>query len=1354
MGAPLLQLATPGVASEDAPPCLRAATRFGVLYHPFDVLFMSANAILAKGAQHNRILTEEDIMDTVPAELPSVARDVLRRAWEARRASGRPSLLLSLLDVSRPLLVGAAVIHCAEILLQFLSPLLISVLIGFIDSEQSLSWGLLYAVGFFLTPFVQSFLSCHFVLRCRKLGLRAQGATKCLVFEKTLRLSQPAAASLGAGAIVNIMQVDSDRLGFAFFWVNFLWSMPLMMVVGMVLLWEQLSYAALAPLIIMIVLYRFNNILVEKLMTLSRKVSKLRDGRVKVFTEVFHAVRLCKMLGWEPQIADIVNRRRDEEMDHVARFKLFECFNAFVWMGIPALLPMITFGTYVLIGGSLEPQRVFTSLALIDMVRVPMNLFPQALQVLSQIKVGLGRIENLLLAEEMQQLTPDEGARLPSLAMAAYVRHSGPAVGTTTSVSDASFQWAKVSEQENWQEDGRSGCQRCWPRWKFSGQRQPEATSSSDVSMVTLSGGASTLPATLQVPSLEIPQGKLTIIVGAVGAGKSTLIAGLLNEVPLTAGRVEVRKPVAYCAQVPWIMHGTVQENILMGEEYKIDRFAEVIRACALEDDLRELQDGALTVIGERGINLSGGQKARVGLARAVYMHPETALCLFDDPLSAVDARVSRHLMEECLGSARGLLRHTTRVLVTHQLQYIAEADLLVIVRGGKIVASRKPVEFTPAELAAFGLTVETEGAEDGTDAAPSSRPQPVGETASMVASTEAEEHARPALAQPQQVSKSDNEECQEGGLSLKVWCTFARAMGGCTAAVLLASFVLINLTQLGSLLWLARWSSEGPTSMEDDVSLLSVYSALSIGEVVLIVGRIAVFRSTSLRVSKRLHDEALWAVLRSPMSWLDTTPAGRVVNRFSQDMQRLDMELQGTISTFVRNLCDFVTGCAVVAVCEPALIAVFLPMLCVYNAVQWRFRVTARQLQRLLSKNKSPIYQGLDEAMAGIATIRAFEKHRHFVEQNVKRCALTTRLEHNIMACNRWLALRLRAIGMVPIAAVTLAIVLQSRLPRMGTTVTGAGAGLVLRYALQLGSTLEGLLQSMTQTELALVSVERISEYGQLEPEPELALAADLEHCGIHDASWPQKGEIVFQDVTMRYRAHLPPVLSKVSFTVPGGTRVGVVGRTGAGKTSLLQALFRMCALESGKIWIDGVDIGGLGLHTLRRRLAIIPQDPLGFTGSLRFNLDPLGERSDQALWAELEKVQLARFFRSKEEGLDYHLSAGGENLSVGQRQLVCAARAFLRGSRMLILDEATASVDFETDAFIQQALQGEAAARQLTMLTIAHRINTVLGSDFVLVMERGSAAEFGPPKELAADPSSRFHTFVHPTDAPGGER
>ncbi|CAE7257132.1 abcC12 [Symbiodinium natans] len=581
-------------------------------------------------------------------------------------------------------------------------------------------------------------------------------------------------------------------------------------------------------------------------------------------------------------------------------------------------------------------------------------------------------------------------------------------------------------------------------------------------------------------------------------------------------------------------------------------------------------------------------------------------------------------------------------------------------------------------------------------------------------------------------ITEERAEETEEGSLSIRVWCAFVRAMGW-GVWVVIATNCVSTAGYLLSALWIGHWPELSEQMGTTDALL--VYALISFSIVVFTAMRLLVFQYSSLRLSRNMHQKALWAVIRSPMAWHDTTPTGRVVNRFSSDLQKVDTDLQNNVVGLLRSMFDMLASFLVVLFVVPLIFVVVVPTLAAYFWIQKLYRKSGREIQRMASKSYSPIYQGVDEAINGVATIRAYEKQQYFSGRTAARVSRSVRLDLTLQGCQRWLGFRLKMLGACISSMVALLVVLHAYLGPLGRSISGPAAGVALRYAQQLSNALESILNNLTSTEQCLVAVERLTTYSEMPDEGELETQEALSSV---------EGSVRFENVFMRYRPELPTVLKGLTFSIPGGSSLGVVGRTGAGKSSLLQALFRMCPIESGTIHLYGKDVSGLGLHTLRKALAIIPQDPVGFTGTVRFNLDPFMQNDDTRIWGELEKVQLKAHFEAKAEGLGFMVTAGGENLSVGQRQLLCCARALIRGARILVLDEATASVDFTTDALIQQVLRKEVETQQLTTITIAHRISTILGADRVLVMEEGQAAEFGPTQDLAATPTSKFAALV----------
>lgn len=1325
------------------------------VYRAWDIAFCAFGSVISTGQE--RPLEPEDALFLCHGDAPLTQSQKLGESWQRRYETEKIVFIGSAWEIHKNLLLRAGFFHACEIGLGFVAPRLIQPLIDNLETSPSSS--LVYAVAVALAPIMMSLCNSQFDMISNRIGYRATGGYTCFVFNKILRLSTTSLTSYGQGKLVNIMQVDTQRVSRAFFFFFYLWSMPVMLIGALVLLFQMLGWACLVPVLVMFATYKFNQLLTTRLMTLGAGLNRCRDSRVKLFTEVLHALRLCKMLAWEHQVADIIDVKRREEMKLLNNLKSWQTVLGLLFGGsATAIVQLLTFSAFILFGGKLTAGIVFASLAIFDMLQVPMSLLPITVQYLAQTYVSVMRIEKLLRAAEADHRVSEVNfvrAR-PTKSMLAPVR-----------IENAQFLWPKTSEEDSDQEFAPPPPpenRRCCERFRRRQAHSEALLETPDQLMNTI------IPQRaphLSIKTLQILQGKFVLVTGPVGAGKSTLLSAILGEVPQVIGTLELLGSIAYCSQIPWILHGTVQHNITFGESYDEGKFSRVIEACSLAPDLRQLANGAGTIIGERGINLSGGQKARISLARAAYSG--ASVYLLDDPLSAVDAHVAAQLVKNCLGS-QGYLSKQTRILVSHQTQFASEADTVLIMRNGEIVAAGPPNQFSKEELqSASSLDGSTDwtsnvtkkeisqppsmsravSAHDPKTKAPELRrciSEPGEETDSkVVEETETEVPSESEDSRSKGVVVEETEEraedMEEGHLSLRVWCTFMRAMG-CGAFWVIILNVISTIGYLAAALWLGHWPEvEAKLGTGDALAILAVL-AFSILFFTLL--RILMFQWSSLALAISMHKKALWAVLRAPMSWLDTTPGGRIINRFSSDMSKIDLDLQGSMQNLLRAVCDLVASILVAGTVLPVIFLVFVPILLAYYRIQKVYRKAGREVQRLASKSRSPIYQGVDEAIVGVTTIRAYDKQGYFMDQNERRVSRSVRLDFTQMGCQKWLGFRLKLLGSIVSTLVAVLVVLHRYLGPFGRAISGPSAGLALRYAQTLSNSMEGILNNLTMAEQCLVAVERLNTYMELEDEGSLTDSSD-------QSEWLDTGSVCFENVVMRYREGTPLVLKGLSFEIPGGSSLGIVGRTGAGKSSLLQVLFRMSPLEAGAVYLDGHDTSQMGLHTLRKSLAIIPQDPVGFTGTVRFNLDPFNQHTDDAIWQELEKVQLKTYFEAQDGQLLFQVAAGGENLSVGQRQLLCCARALIRGTRILVLDEATASVDFTTDGLIQDILQKEVRTKHLTTLTIAHRIQTVLGGDRVLVVADGKAAEFGKTEDLRNNPESMFYTFVQSASASG---
>lgn len=817
-------------------------------------------------------------------------------------------------------------------------------------------------------------------------------------------------------------------------------------------------------------------------------------------------------------------------------------------------------------------------------------------------------------------------------------------------------------------------------------------------------------------------------MVGPVGSGKSTLLAAIAGEVSRVQGSVSLAHPghpLGLVPQEPWLQRGTLRANILFGRPFDAARYHQALQCCALLDDLKSLPAGDLTQVGEDGQALSGGQKRRVALARALYQDCE--VYLLDDPLSALDAHVAEHVFTQCV---LGALAGKARILVTHQVGFLSSADHVISLRDGSIVASGPPsvvlgsslnnsLAGVPMQQAPWSGNAEEDGSGD---------------------------HAEVTL---------EAEARELGAVRLSTVRSYWDAVGGWLAFTVLLFVLLMQVSRTSTDWWLAAWvswsnSSTGVTprlmawrSTEggDVLSVfLPVYGGLAVANGFLTLARAFLFAYGGIAAAVKIHNLLLDKVLKAPLWFVESCPVGRVLNRFSTDVWSMDDTLPFVLNILLAQGAALAGTLVVTAYGLPWITLLLLPLGFGYNSLQQYYRWTSRELKRLGSVTLSPVYSHLSETLAGLPVIRSLGAVTRFCQENLHKVSLNQQAVFAALAASQWLNLRLQLLGVLLTSCVAFLAVVQHQV----RGVSAGFVGLALSYALSVTSLLGSLVTSFTDTEKELVSVERVGQYlRDLEEEPQDGTL-------LPPFGWPFSGVLEFSGVTLRYREGHPAALKDVSFAAPMGAKVGVVGRTGAGKSSLLQALFRLVPVESGHIFIDGVDVTKVSPKEVRQRLAVIPQEPFIFSGSVRDNVDPRGLHSDAQLWHALEKCQLGGTLRALGGDLGMTMGNRGRRLSVGQRQLLCLARALLYKTRVLCLDEATAAVDAQTDRAIQQTIRS--VFSNTTILLIAHRVQTVLDCDQVLVMSHGRIVEAGSPAELLKDPGGQFHALVQASRRNGG--
>ncbi|XP_069467621.1 ATP-binding cassette sub-family C member 2 [Ambystoma mexicanum] len=1246
---------------------------------------------LSKSQSQDVLVMEEKTKGKQKTATPGPEKD-FPKSW----------LIKVLVKTFWPLLLKTALFKLVHDLLVFVSPQLLKLMVAFTADKSLFEWqGYLYAVLLLAAAIIQSLCLQQYFQGCFVAGMRVRTALMAAVYKKALTVSNSTRKESTVGETVNLMSADAQRFMDLANFIHLLWSSPMQIALCIAFLWSELGVSVLAGLAVMVLIVPINIVLANLSKKIQMKNMKHKDSRMKIMNEILSGIKILKLYAWEPSFESQVEDIREKELTNLLKFTYLHSVSLFIFTCAPFLVSVASFAVYVSIDveNVLDAERAFTSISLFNILRFPLAMLPMLISSMVQTSVSNRRLEKYLGGDDLETSS---------------IRHDNT-FDSAVQFSDATFTW------------------------------EPDAA-----------------PVIRNI-NLDIKPGKLVAVVGGVGSGKSSLVSAMLGEMDNVNGFINIQGSIAYVPQQAWIQNATLQDNILFGSPLEEDRYQRVLEACALLPDLELLPGGDKTEIGEKGINLSGGQKQRVSLARAVYSDAD--IFLLDDPLSAVDAHVGKHLFEKVVGP-NGVLKKKTRILVTHGVNFLRHTDEIVVLVNGTVTerGSYKTLLANKGAFAEFQNTYakqednRTEGeatvqilAEDDEDDEPSElsmeevpedavtgtvkrgnsvlrhRLSSFSHTKSL---KEAMKTSRASIKEngtvPQKQGQRliEKETVETGKVKFSLFMKYLQAIGWCYSIWIFLTYVVQNVAVVGQNVWLSDWTSDSVTYMNTTYPAsqrdmrLGVFGALGAAQGIFVFLSSFLVARGAVRASRLLHRQLLNNIFHVPMVFFDTTPTGRIVNRFAKDIFTVDETIPMSFRSWLACFLGVISTLFLICLATPIFAAVIVPLGIFYFFVQRFYVATSRQLRRLDSVTRSPIYSHFGETVSGLSVIRAYGHQDRFLMHNEKTIDINQKSVYSWIVSNRWVAIRLEFVGNLTVFFAALFAVLAR-----GTLDSGT-VGLSISSALNVTQTLNWLVRMTSELETNIVAVERVHEY--IEVENEAQWVTDQRP----PENWPDKGEIQLIDYKVRYRPELDLVLHGISCDIQGNEKIGIVGRTGAGKSSLTNCVFRIIEAAGGKMLIDGIDIATIGLHDLRQRLTIIPQDPVLFSGSLRMNLDPFNVYSDEAIWRALELAHLEQYAQGLPERLSHEVSEGGENLSVGQRQLLCLARALLRKSKILILDEATAAVDLETDNLIQTTIRNEFA--DCTVLTIAHRLHTIMDSNRVMVLDAGRIVEFDEPKEL----------------------
>ncbi|RZC79401.1 hypothetical protein C5167_003644 [Papaver somniferum] len=1213
--------------------------------------FKSINSVMDIGVMKQ--LGYDDLIQP-PIELnTSSCYNALLESWvaEQRDHKTHPSLFRAICYAYGWQYMYLGLLKVVNDCLGFVGPLLLNRLIWFLQQGSGHLDGYVLAISLGLTSIIKSFMDTQYTFLLAKLKLKLRSSIMTIMYHKCLSISLAERSKFSEGEIQTFMSVDADRTVNLFNSFHDMWSLPLQIGVALYLLYTQVKFAFLSGITITVLLIPVNKWLSTLIARATEEMMKQKDERIRKAGELLTYIRTLKMYGWELLFADRLRVARSLEVKYLSTRKYLDAWCVFFWATTPTLFSLFTFGLFVLTGHSLNAATVFTCLSLFNTLISPLNSFPWVINGLIDAIISTRRLAKFLSCPEhnsQRVLTADPSSKFLFNPLV-DINFDHMAV----IIRDASCTWLNNNGEER----------------------------SSVLNAITL----------------DLPKGSLVVVIREVGSGKSSLLNSILGETRLVRGRIHSFGSIAYASQVPWILSGTVRDNILFGREYDAKRYTEVLQTCTLDVDISLMVGGDLAYIGEKGVNLSGGQKARLSLARAVYSGAD--IFMLDDVLSAVDTQVASWILYRAILGP--LMNSQTRVLCTHNVQAVQSADMIVIMDKGEVKWAGSLAEYS------ISPHVVVSSFEESVVSASQFARQDSNIGVSLDRKYDVLLQGNTATAQDEPQEFIEAELRKEGKVELSVYKAYAEFSSWPVVIIICISAVLMQASRNGNDLWLSYWvdSVTGRHKANYSTSFyLVVLSVFCLLNSLLTLVRAFSFAFGGLRAAVQVHNDLLSKLISAPVNFFDRTPTGRLLNRLSSDLYMIDDSLPFLLNILLANLFGLVGIAAVLSYVQVIFLLLLLPLWYIYSKLQFYYRATSRELRRLDSVSRSPIYTSFTETLDGSSTIRAFKAEDYFLGRFMDHIALYQKTSYSELIASLWLSLRLQLLAAFIISFVALMAVLGSR----GHFPIGLGTpglvGLALSYTAPIVSLLSSFLSSFTETEKEMVSVERVLQYKDV-PEEE------FQGCKPLHKDWPFLGKIEFQNVTLRYLPSSPPALRGITFTIAGGTQVGVIGRTGAGKSSVINALFRL-----NSMWRDcsGDTDTPKKLNFLLTCVRFTLFLWINKDFNLRDNIDPYGLASDSKIWEALEKCHVK----------DEVEAAGGLDIHV------------------LCLDECTANVDTQTAKLLQNAISSETKGR--TVITIAHRISTVMNMDKILILDQGNLVEEGNPQILLQDEFSRFSSFA----------
>ncbi|CAF4915112.1 unnamed protein product [Pieris macdunnoughi] len=1300
---------------------------------------------------YRRDIREDDLYAPLPEHRSDVLGDSIQKAWdlEVKRQSEddkKPSLLKVLAKVfGVELMLYGLILAAMEFIIRLQQPLFLGLLLryyspaqdmfnstststylsrlhSYYDMSSGVSWGeaVFFSFGVVFCSMINVMVQHPFMMGVMHIGMKMRVGICSLIYRKALKVSLQAMSETRGGLVVNLMANDVNRFDTGPLFVHYLWIGPLETIFMTVYLYREMGMSAIYGALVVFAVVPFQIFLGSRTACYRRNTAVKSDERVRLMEEIVIGMEVIKMYTWEQPFRKIIDTVRRQEIYFIKMTSYIRGVVMSFIMFTSRFSIFITMLLYVTYVSRITVENVFFLTCYYNIMKQTMTLFfPQAVGQVAEMMVAIQRINDFLLSEECH-FPPKDPSDVTKPEIKKLKKRVTISMDPIKPLRKRQQKKPRPSTSKETERPKDIEKEEVIIKFEDASSRWIKSSEIDDVSNICLS----------------IYSRTLNIVIGAVGSGKSTLLHMMLNELPCCSGSMTVSGTVSYACQDPWLFVGSVRQNILFGQPFIKTRYMEICKVCALERDISLFPHGDKTIVGERGVSLSGGQRARINLARAIYK--EADIYLLDDPLSAVDTQVARHIFESCI---KRYLSNKTVVLVTHQLQFIKQANRIVIMDGGSILAEGEFDDLNDQELEIIQLMQEKVREVKEEDLMSS-----VQSTGSFL-SAKRSHWSYWSLMFESADQKPEVEVQTIGRVHGSIYKEYFLADAACPYFFLVTlMFILAQFFASASDYWISKWSNAedhltGDATMDNLLwsqyglmrkDFVIIFGVITIATVAVALIRAFLFFTLCMRSSIRLHDQMFECISLSPMSFFHANPSGRILNRFSKDMGSVDELLPQAMLDCFQIMLNLVGVIFVILVTEVTLLIPIATALIIFYIFRLIYIRTTGAIKRLEGITRSPVFSHVNATIHGLPTIRSFGAELLLSKEFDRHQDLHSSAWYLFITCSRAFGYFLDIICLLFIICVTFSCLMKSDLD-------GSIVGLIITQSISLTGIFQWGMRQSAEMENQMTSVERVLEYTALPKESTVMGPSNEEP----PEGWPTEGAIAFDNLSLKYSPEGSYVLQNLQFNIKPREKIGIVGRTGAGKSSIIQALFRLAYIE-GIIAIDGVDITTIKLDSLRQKISIIPQEPVLFSGTLRRNLDPFDEYPAEVLLAALYNVELLSD-EGDVEALNKQVSECGANFSVGERQLVCLARAIVNDDKILLLDEATANVDAQTDALIQSAIRDHFKA--CTVITVAHRLNTVVDSDKILVLDAGHVMEFDHPHILLQNRKGYFRKMVAET-------